>query len=153
MRRLKRSEKTYLDEVFFGAQRLNDSQKCLSIGQLLALTRNRLSMSQSQLAARAGVPQSTISRIESGRLEPNVMTLRKIFDAMSCDLLISAFPRVDVDHVVREQARKKAERTVRYLQGTMALEKQEPDSKFLEELIEEEMQRLLNNNRRELWSE
>lgn len=150
---MKKSEKLFLKEIFSCIRSLNNVQKGVSIGQLLSLIRGQLKISQRILAKRAKVPQSTISRIESGHLESNIITLRKIFKALSCDLFITACPRENLDAICKKQARVKAEKKVRYLQGTMALEKQEPDQKMLMELIEEEEKKLLNSPGFELWED
>jgi len=44
-------------------------------------TRLELGLTQSELAARAGVSQPLIARIESDDVDPRLSTLRKIFDA------------------------------------------------------------------------
>ena len=150
---MKKSEKLFLEEIFSCIKDLNNVQKKVSIGQLLALIRRQLKISQRILAKRAKVPQSTISRIESGHLWTNIITLRKIFDALSCDLFVIARPRENLDSIRRKQARIKAEKKVRYLQGTMALEKQELDPKMFSELIEKEEKKLLNSPGFELWED
>ena len=151
MKKPKKSEKLFLQEIFSCIRSLNKIQRGISIGKLLFLIRVQLGISQRLLAKRAKVLQATISRIESGHLEPNITTLHKIFDALSCDLFITACPRENLDIIRQKQARVKAEKKIRYLQGTMALEKQEPDQKMLVELIEEEEKRLLNSPGFELW--
>jgi transcriptional regulator with XRE-family HTH domain len=50
--------------------------------------RAALRMTQESLARRAGVAKSHVALIESGAANVGVETLRRIFDAMFCDLLI-----------------------------------------------------------------
>ncbi len=45
--------------------------------------RKKLGMTQSQLANRAGVSQSLIAKIESGRIDPTYTKTKKIFTALS----------------------------------------------------------------------
>lgn len=59
----------------------------------LRAMRGALRMSQADLGRRAGVPQSHIARIESGEGDVQLGTLRKLFDAMFCDLLVLPRPR------------------------------------------------------------
>lgn len=151
MRKPKRSEKMFLEEIFSTSRDLMEHQRGLEIGQLITLLRNQLKMSQRALAKRANVPQSTISRIESHHLEPNVLTLKHILDAMSCDLIITAMPRNDLETIKKKQAQIKAEQKIRYLQGTMSLEKQEPSQKFMQELINDEVKNLLDSSGSSLW--
>ena len=54
----------------------------VSIARDLIRERKSLGLSQSELAAKAGVRQETISRIESGKHSVTVKTYDKIFDAL-----------------------------------------------------------------------
>jgi len=47
-------------------------------GRTLRLARRRRGLTQRQLAARSGVPQSAIARIESGRVTPRVDSLDRL---------------------------------------------------------------------------
>ena len=53
---------------------------------LLRTARTRAGMTQRSLAARAGVPQSTVGRIETGAIEPRIDTLLKLLHAAGHDL-------------------------------------------------------------------
>ncbi len=50
-------------------------------------------MSQRQLALRSGVEQAHIARIERGAALCHVATIRRLLDAMFCDLLILPLAR------------------------------------------------------------
>ncbi|MBN4066714.1 helix-turn-helix domain-containing protein [Simkania negevensis] len=141
-----------LEEIASFARSLQKQQRGLEIGQLISLIRKQLMMSQRALAEKSAVPQSTISKIESGDLRPNVSTLDKISNALNYDLLITVVPRAGFEEIRRRQAVAKAKERVEYLQGTMSLEKQKVDKKFLEEMIEEETQRLLHSRGFDLWA-
>ena len=117
--------------------------KGLTLGELIAMIRNQLKMSQRVLAKRAGVPQSTISNLEKSKKQPNLATLKKVFQALFCDLLIIPVMDESIENLLLQQARKKAEKRVRYLRGSMNLEKQEPDAKFIEELIKNETEEIV----------
>ena len=54
-----------------------------------------------------------------------------------------------IENLLLQQARKKAEKRVRYLRGSMNLEKQEPDAKFIEELIKNETEEIVRSSK--LW--
>jgi transcriptional regulator with XRE-family HTH domain len=110
-------------------------------------------MSQRILAKRAGVPQSTVSRIEQGQRDVTLSTLQKILGAVSCDLVIAPLLQDSIDSIRRKQAKKVAEKQVMYLQGTMNLEDQQPDSRFIEELLKQEVERLLQGPSAKLWEE
>ncbi|HEV2891973.1 MAG TPA: helix-turn-helix transcriptional regulator [Frankiaceae bacterium] len=57
---------------------------------LLRYARRRASLSQRALAERAGVPQSTVARIESGAVDPSVSLLARLLRA--CDAALIAIP-------------------------------------------------------------
>lgn len=48
--------------------------------------RTKLKLTQAALGARVGWHGSRISRLESGKLEPRVTSLRKIAKALGCNL-------------------------------------------------------------------
>jgi transcriptional regulator with XRE-family HTH domain len=51
---------------------------CMSAGRLLKYARRRSGLSQRALAEAAGVPQSTVARIELGVLSPRTDTLERL---------------------------------------------------------------------------
>lgn len=57
------------------------------IGAVLLSERRGAGLTQSQLARRANVGQSTLSQIETGALTPSELTLKKIETALGVDLL------------------------------------------------------------------
>lgn len=105
------------------------------------------------LARRAGVPQSTISRIEKGQKDTSIFTLQKILSAISCDLVIAPVLQKPVKTVRLEQAKKITKKRSVYLKGTMNLEKQQPDDRFIQELMHQEEQKLLQGPNAKLWEE
>ena len=56
------------------------------IGRRLREVRDRLGMSQRQLARQSGVANATISQIESGKLNPTVSMLKRILDGVPISL-------------------------------------------------------------------
>ena len=153
MKRLTISEKLLIEEVTQAADHARRSAKGIAIGSFIKMVRLQLKMSQKILAKRAKVPQSTISRIEKGEKDANIATLNKILGALYCDLVMVPMLREPIDAILRKQARKRAETHVRYLKGTMSLEKQQPDSKLLGELLKQEEEKLLRDGGSKLWEE
>ncbi len=147
------SERLLIEEVMQAVQKVRTALRGLTIGALIKSIRIQLGMSQKALAKRAGVPQSTVSRIEQGRRDMSLSTLNKILGAISCDLVIAPLLHDSIDAIRRKQARKTAEKQVRYLKGTMNLEDQQPDSRFTEELLRQEEERLLQGPNAKLWEE
>jgi transcriptional regulator with XRE-family HTH domain len=147
------SEKLLIEEIMQAAQKTRVAVRGLTIGALIKSIRVQLGMSQKALAKRAGVPQSTISRIEQEERDANLSTLNKILGAISCDLVIAPLLEDSIDNIRRKQARKMAEKQVGYLKGTMNLEDQQPDPRFIAELMKQEEERLLQGPNSKLWDE
>jgi DNA-binding XRE family transcriptional regulator len=85
-----------------GAQSLNEwlvfasrppKKKPLEPGALQKTLRARLRMSQAELARRCGLSQSHIARLESGKLDAQWGTWRRVFDALYCDVALLPLPR------------------------------------------------------------
>jgi transcriptional regulator with XRE-family HTH domain len=120
---------------------------------LIRTLRAALHMNQAQLARRAGIPQSHLARIETGKGDAQVGTLRKIFAALGCDLLFVPKAKKDLGAVLEEAIQEKARRNVARVAGTMTLEKQTPDDETLRSLIASEIRRLRQNPTSEIWAE
>jgi transcriptional regulator with XRE-family HTH domain len=54
-------------------------------------------LTQAELARRAGVPQSTVAKIERGRREPSLSTLERLVRAAGLELRIQLAPHDDHD--------------------------------------------------------
>jgi transcriptional regulator with XRE-family HTH domain len=78
----------------------------------LQSARLRAGLSQRELAERAGVAQSEIARIESGKREPSIPTLQKILAGAGLELRFRLEPLDDHDRVLeaRHDRRSKQEK-------------------------------------------
>jgi len=75
-------------------------------GTILRHARRRARMTQRQLAAAAGTPQSTVGRIETGRLNPTVESLRRLLAATGHDLELVPAAGADEDRsLIRDRLR------------------------------------------------
>lgn len=63
-------------------------------GRMLRYARSRAGLTQRELAARSGVPQATIARIERGRADPRVDTLDRLLEA--CGFGLEVEPRLGI---------------------------------------------------------
>lgn len=147
------SEVVLIEEVRMASDQLRKAMRGLSLGALFKLIRKHLGISQKRLSELAGVPQSTISSVEKGARGMSLSTLNKIAKALSCDLLVAPALHHSIENLRRKQAIKIAEKRVKYLKGTMNLEDQQPDQLFIEELLKNEMNRLLQGPSSDLWEE
>ena len=126
------SEKLLIEEVTQASGKLRTAVRGLSIGILIRSIRTHLGISQQILAKRAGVPQSTVSRIEQGQRDMTLSTLHKILSAISCDLVMAPLLYDSIEVIRKRQAKKIAKKHVNYLKGTMNLENQQPDVRFID---------------------
>lgn len=147
------SEKLLIEEIGHAALCMKTATRGLSIGGMIKLMRTQLGMSQRILAKRAGVPQSTISRIEQGGRNMSLFILQKILSSISCELVVGFLSLESVEAIRLKQAKQVATKQISYLQGTMNLEDQQPDSRFIVEMLKQEEQRLLQGPSSKLWEE
>lgn len=75
---------------------------------MLRAARRRAGLSQRELARRAGVPQSTVGRIEAGLADPKAATLRRLLRECGGELQLVAALGMGVD---RSQIRERLART------------------------------------------
>lgn len=116
----------------------------------LASRRRALAMSISALAVRSGVPVATVKRILGGKLnEASVGNVAAVASALGTPL---GFADSSIEEFRCRQARTKAERIARLVQGTSALESQAVDCKTYESLVARSYHELLAGSPRRLWS-
>ena len=63
-------------------------------GRMVREARGRAGLTQRQLAARSGIPQETIARIERGRADPRMNTLDRLLAA--CEFGLEVMPRLGI---------------------------------------------------------
>lgn len=62
--------------------------------RMLRHARRRAGLTQRGLAAKTGIPQETIARIESGRVDPRVTTLDRLLEG--CGFGLEHLPRLGI---------------------------------------------------------
>ena len=72
-----------------GYQDLTEAESHARIVTAMIRQRNALGLSQRDLAALCGVPQSSIARIESYKTTPNLETMLKIFRHLGLQLTVA----------------------------------------------------------------
>lgn len=88
--------------------------------------REALGMTQSDLAKRLGVNQKTIHSLEVNEVNQKIQlaSLQKLADAMDCDFYYAFIPRHTLEDTYTKQAELTAEKHIKRIYNTMALEKQ-----------------------------
>lgn len=71
-------------------QDVEEMENLASIITAMVERRNALGISQRQLAANCGIPQSSVARIESFKTTPNLDTLLKIFQELGLKLTVTS---------------------------------------------------------------
>ena len=139
-----------LDEVLAG----KDRHACEPprVGGLRAI-RRALGMTTRQVARRAGVTYTTIAKIERSESAGNVQiaTLRRVADALECDLVYALVPRTSLDDSVRRQAMLRARRDMENVDRTMRLEGQGLSAEQLQRRLEQYAAELVDTAG--LWDE
>ncbi|HET8692403.1 MAG TPA: helix-turn-helix domain-containing protein [Steroidobacteraceae bacterium] len=113
--------------------------------------RTALGLSQSQLAARAGVSRATVQQMERAEAERRitVSSLDRLAAAMDCQVAIAILPKNGtLEDVRRRQALAKAEVI---LHEKVKDNKRPPKPADLERRKQQIVARLLRGSRRRLW--
>lgn len=125
-----------------------------SVGWIKTI-RESLGMTTYELAERADVDQSRISRIESAesRGEIKLSTLKNIADALGMQFVYGFVPEKDLEQMVREQAKKVALERMDRLNHTMKLEKQGLDEEERKKALEDMIEKILVEDPQNFWRE
>lgn len=113
--------------------------------------RTALGLSQSQLAARAGVSRATVQQMEraEGRRRITLASLDRLAHAMGCQVAFAIMPKGgSLDDLRRRQANVRAEAL---LQEKIRDNKTPPRPKELEQRKERLATKLLRGSPRKLW--
>lgn len=116
--------------------------------------REALGMSSAQLAKRIQVraPQSVEDMQEyevSGTIK--LQTLRKLANALECDLVYALVPRESLEEIRRKRARIVASRLVKRVSHSMKLEEQGISKQIEESELNRRVEKLLQGNAKNLW--
>ena len=71
------------------AKDIREAEAMSAIVKAMVEQRNALGLSQRELAARCGIPQSSVARIESFQTTPNLDTLLKIMQPLGLKLVVA----------------------------------------------------------------
>jgi len=122
----------------------------LDLGEL-ERRRRQLGMSQARVADRSGVSLPTVARILSGSTENvHLKNFESVSNALGIELVLQpTTTSLDFQEI---EARKKAQRIVRAVQGSSALEAQALDAEAVEQLVRKTVHELMAGSRRRLWA-
>ncbi len=123
----------------------------LTPGDWIRILRTYLRMTQAEVAKLAQITQPNLAAIESGKADPRVSTLRRIYQSMRCDLCVEPRPQKPLGEILRARARAIALKRLKKAMGTMALEGQAPDKETFSRLLEKRTDEILSDRRERLW--
>jgi HTH-type transcriptional regulator/antitoxin HipB len=69
------------------------AKRAYELGQAVRARRLELGLSQTELAERAGMTQSAVSRLEAGGAVPTIGILDRLAAALSADLVVALAPK------------------------------------------------------------
>ena len=110
--------------------------------------REAIGMTVSQLAARLGVTQPRITKMESNEDNLKLSTMKKAAEAMNCEFVYYFKPRTTFQNLVDEQAQKKAAEVLKTVNVNMALENQEIAE---DEAVKDFASDLINTKIKHIW--
>lgn len=71
----------------------------VSVGESVRIIRELQDLSQNELAAMTGIPQSTLSAIENGRIKLGVERAKVLARSLRCHPAVLVFPGWDVEQI------------------------------------------------------
>lgn len=121
----------------------------------IAAIRKALGMSARQLAARLGIRQQAIARIEQAEKEGAVTlkTLRRVAESMDCVLVYGFVPKTSLEETLRQRAREHAVAHLSRAAHSMALEDQSLSSAENREVLEDMVNEIIRRPPARLWEQ
>lgn len=117
--------------------------------------REALGMSIRQMAERMGVAKTTAASLERNEASGAIQldSLRRLGEALGCDLVYALIPRESLEETVRNRTRAVAAGRVRRVSESTELEEQGIPSSERERQIMELAERLWQEMPQELWDD
>lgn len=150
---MKKRQTTIVDDMALSQLHVDSSLEDHNLrpNDWIRLLRNYLRMTQAELAKRAKITQANLVAIESGKVDPRVGTLQRIYQGLSCHLSVEPRPQKPLEVLLRDRARAIALQRLNKTMGTMALEEQAPEKEMFRKLLEKRTDDILRDPREKLW--
>jgi len=114
----------------------------------LKTIREILGMTTTQLAQKIGVTQPRVVNMEKNEKNIKISTMEKIADSLNCDFVYAFLPRENIEDIIYNQAKMKAQKILNKVNCNMNLENQPANT---DELLEDLIKELLDGNIARLW--
>lgn len=143
---------TVIDDIALSRLTIRTSRGTskLTAGDWVRLLRNRLRMTQAELAQLAHITQPNLAAIESGKVDPQIGTLQRIYEGLGCELNLEPLLHKSLEELTRGRARAVALKRLKQTMGTMALEDQAPDKDTFRQLLEKRTDDILRSPRKRI---
>ena len=117
--------------------------------------RKALGMSSPQLARILGLGKAQVSQMERMEIDDRITLkqLRRVAEELDCELVYALVPRTPIQEMIRERANFKAMKIIEAANKHMILESQQLDESSLNEQLNLETNRLIQDMPRDLWEE
>jgi len=117
--------------------------------------RKALGMSSPQLARILGLGKAQVSQMERMEIDDRITLkqLRRVAEELDCELVYALVPRASIREMIRERADFKAKKIIEAANQHMILESQQLDESSLNEQLNLETNRLIQDMPRDLWEE
>ena len=117
--------------------------------------RKALGMSSPQLARILGLGKAQVSQMERMEIDDRITLkqMRRVAEELNCELVYTLVPRTSIQEMIRERADFKAKKIIEAANQHMILESQQLDESSLNEQLNLETNRLIQNMPRDLWEE
>jgi len=117
--------------------------------------RKALGMSSPQLARILGLGKAQVSQMERMEIDDRITLnqLRRVAEELDCELVYALVPRTSIQEMIRERADFKAKKIIEAVNQHMILESQQLDESSLNEQLNLETNRLIQDMPRDLWEE
>lgn len=122
-------------------------------GGWLRAVREALGLTVRQQAARAGIAVATLHKSEQSEAEDRISLaqLRKLAEALGCEVVYGLVPRKPLTEVVEEQATRIARNEILGVAHSMSLEDQRPGEDYVRSQLERRRAELLSGKWSALW--
>lgn len=116
----------------------------------LKTIREFLGMTTTQLAKKLEISQPRIVAMEKNEKNIKISTMERIADALNCDFSYSIVPRENIDDIIYNQARRKAQKILNKVNKNMGLENQLAQT---DDLLKDIIEELLDGNISRIWDD
>ena len=150
---MKKIPLTIVDDIALSKLRVDLSIETQNLkpSDWIRILRRYFRMTQAELAKRATITTANLIAIESGKADPRVGTLQRIYKALYSNLSVEPVLQKPLEQILRGRARGIALKRLKKTMGTMALEDQAPRKEIFNKLLEKRTNEILHDPRERLW--